>query len=104
MKGRTRGIHLSGVCTRKYEYAAKQRECARNSSVWLQPTYRMYVSAFSFKAGTTKCLVETTPKGKICSAVRIELWRARIRTGYYQVNGQALAVCILIKEAHFFQL
>jgi hypothetical protein len=38
------------------------------------------------------------------STIRIELWRARIRTGCYQVNGQTLAACILIKEAHFFQL
>lgn len=48
--------------------------------------------------------VETAHKGIGCSAVRIELWRARIRTGCYQVNGQALAACILIKEARFFQL
>jgi len=48
--------------------------------------------------------VETTHKGTSGSAVRIELWRARIRTGCYQVNGQTLAACILIKEAHFFRL
>lgn len=50
------------------------------------------------------CKVETTHKGIGGSAVRIELWRARIRTGCYQVNGQTLAACILIKEAHFFRL
>jgi hypothetical protein len=72
--------------------------------VWLQQMYRMYVSPFSFKVGTTKSLVETTPRGRGCSSVSIELWRARIRTGCYQVNGQALAACILIKEAHFFEL
>ena len=48
--------------------------------------------------------VETTHKETSGSTVRIELWRARIRTGCYQVNGQTLAACILIKEAHFFQL
>jgi hypothetical protein len=48
--------------------------------------------------------VETTHKGIGCSTVRIELWRARIRTGCYQVNGQTLAACILVKEAQFFQL
>jgi hypothetical protein len=48
--------------------------------------------------------VETTHKGISGSTARIELWRARIRTGCYQVNGQTLAACILIKEAHFFQL
>jgi hypothetical protein len=48
--------------------------------------------------------VETTHKETSDSSVRIELWRARIRTGCYQVNGQTLAACILIKEAHFFQL
>ena len=48
--------------------------------------------------------VETTHKEICSSTIRIELWRARIRTGCYQVNGQSLAACILIKEAHFFQL
>jgi hypothetical protein len=48
--------------------------------------------------------VETTHKGIGCSTVRIELWRARIRTGCYQVNGQTLAACILVKEAQIFQL
>ena len=48
--------------------------------------------------------VETAHKGISSSTIRIELWRARIRTGCYQVNGPSLAACILIKEAHFFQL
>jgi len=48
--------------------------------------------------------LETTRKGIRDSNVRIELWRARIRTGCYQVNGHSLAACILIKEAHFFRL
>lgn len=48
--------------------------------------------------------VKTAHKGTSGSTVRIELWRARIRTGCYQVDGQTLAACILIKEAHFFQL
>jgi len=48
--------------------------------------------------------VETTHRGIGGSTVRIEQWRARIRTGCYQVNGQTLAACILIKEAHFFEL
>jgi hypothetical protein len=48
--------------------------------------------------------LETTHSGIGSSTVRIELWRARIRTGCYQVNGQSLAACILIKEAQFFQL
>jgi hypothetical protein len=48
--------------------------------------------------------LETAHKGIGSSTIRIELWRARIRTGCYQVNGQTLAACILIKEAHFFRL
>ena len=48
--------------------------------------------------------VETAHKGIGCSTVRIELWRARIRTGCYQVNGQTLTACILVKEAQIFQL
>jgi hypothetical protein len=48
--------------------------------------------------------LETTRKGFRGSNIRIELWRARIRTGSYQVNGHSLAACILIKEAHFFRL
>ena len=48
--------------------------------------------------------METTYKLISGSTVRIQLWRARIRTGCYQVNGQTLAACILIKEAHFFRL
>jgi hypothetical protein len=101
MKVRMRDTHLNGACARKYEYATMQRKCSGKISLW---TYRMYVSTFSFKVGITKRLVETTSRGKDCSTVRVELWRARIRTGCYRVNGQALAACILIKEAHFFQV
>jgi anti-sigma28 factor (negative regulator of flagellin synthesis) len=48
--------------------------------------------------------LETTHKGIGSSTIRIELLRARIRTGCYQVNGQSLAACILVKEAQFFRL
>lgn len=48
--------------------------------------------------------VKTTLKAFSGSTVRVELWRARIRTGCYQVNGHSLAACILMKEAHFFRL
>jgi hypothetical protein len=48
--------------------------------------------------------MQTTHMGICASAVRIQLWRARIQTGCYQVNGHTLAACILIKEAHFFRL
>ena len=95
---------MDGVRARKCHSAIRQRESARKMSVWLQKMYHAYFAPFSFKVGTAKSLVEATLKRRGCSTVRIELWRARIRTGCYKVNGQALAACILIKEAHFFQL
>jgi hypothetical protein len=104
MRVRTRGTHLNGVHTRKYEYATRQRKSIRKMSAWLQQTYRMHASPFSLKVGARRSLVETTHKETDCSTVRIQMWRARIRTGCYQVNGQTLATCILIKEAHFFHL
>jgi hypothetical protein len=104
MRVRTRGTHLNGARARKYEYATRQRKSTRKISGWLEHLYRMHVSPFGLKVGATRSLVETTHKGIDCSTVRIELWRARIRTGCYQVNGQTLATCILMKEAHFFQV
>jgi len=74
MRVRTRATHLNGVRTRTHK---------------LETTSRLAVGA-----GLAPARV----------SVRIELWRARIRTGCYQVNGQSLAACILIKEAHFFRL
>jgi hypothetical protein len=100
MRLRTRSTHLNGVRTRNYEYVTRQRKGAK----WLQKLYRMHVSPFSLKVDATRSFVETAYKGIDCSTVRIELWRARIRTGCYQVNGQALAACILTKEAHFWRL
>ena len=104
MRVRTGGAHLKGVGARKRDYAVRQRKGTRKISAWLQQMHRMYISLFSFKVGITKSLVETAHKGIGCSTVRIELWRARIRTGCYQVDGQTLAACILIKEAHFFRV
>jgi hypothetical protein len=64
----------------------------------------MPFAPFSLKVGTTQSLVETAHRGIDGSRVRIELWRARIRSGCYRVNGQTLATCILVKETRFFQL
>jgi len=74
MRVRTRAIHLNGVRTRTH------------------------------KVETTAWLAVGTGLIPARVSVRIELWRARIRTGCYQVNGHSLAACILIKEAHFFRL
>jgi hypothetical protein len=104
MRVRTKDARRNGVRTRRYKYATRQHRNSREISAWLQRMYHMYVSPFYLKIGATKNLVETANRGIDCSAIRIELWRARIRTGCYQVNGQSLAACILIKEAHFLQL
>jgi hypothetical protein len=104
MRVRMRGDHLNGVRARKYEYVTRPCKSARKIPAWLHHMYRVHISPFGLNVGTTKSVVETTHKRRACSAVRIELWRARIRTGCYQVNGQTLATCILVKEAHFFEL
>jgi hypothetical protein len=102
MRVRARDTHFNGVRTRKYGYATRQHKRSRNISAWLQRMYSMHVSPFCLKMSVAKSLVETPHWGIDCSTIRIELWRARIRTGSYQVNGPTLAACILIKEAHFF--
>jgi hypothetical protein len=101
---RTRGIHLNGVRTWMYRSATRQGKNACKVSVWLPQMYCMLVSPFSLKVGTKKSLVETAHRGIDGSSVHVELWRARIRSGCYQVDGQTLATCILVKEARFFQL
>ena len=81
MRVRTKGTHMKGVRTRTHK---------------LETTPRLAVGRIG--------LAPIRGLALACVSVRIELWRARIRTGCYQVNGQSLAACILIKEAHFFRL
>ena len=100
MRIRTKDARHNGVRTRKYKYATRQRKDSREISAWLQRMYHMCVSPFYSKIGATKNLVETANRGIDCSTIRIELWRARIRTGCYHVNGQSLAACIPMVYTH----
>ena len=104
MRERARGTHVHGMCTHRQTCAARRRQRAQQFSVWLYRIYRWHVYTFCLRLGALNVLAETTYREVERSSIRIELWRARIRTGCYQVNGQSLAACILIKEAHFFQL
>ena len=88
MRVRTRATHLNGVHTRTHK---------------VETTARPAVG----RIGLDEACPRPAPIRGLAPArvsVRIELWRARIRTGCYQVNGHSLAACILIKEAHFFRL
>ncbi len=80
MRVRTKGTHLNGVRTRKYDYAMRQQENIREISAWLPRVCRMPFSPFCLKVGAAKSLVETAYRGISGSGIRIELWRTRIDT------------------------
>jgi hypothetical protein len=104
MKDQTRSAQLNEICVPGSDSPLRQCQSVWTILFWLLSIYHLHASSFSLKVDIKKEVKEATHMGMETSPIRVVLWRARILTGCYQVNGQALATCILIKEAHFFRV